>query len=215
MERLALREKGVSAEKAAKNVKVVFCVSLIVAPAIFIPIQVWILYLAYTGAHTIYVSAFGIGRIMAVGLGLTWLVIGYVLPKSKQNTMVGLRTEWTLSCETTWNKTHKLAGMVMTVYGIISIIISLFVFEGFIAVWVSLGGFIIITIPLIIYSYIIYKQEREKERERGIMRRSIFIIGWNRLATSHNRTVYAAPLCGLGCATFQRFKLCNSPNCFL
>jgi uncharacterized membrane protein len=72
--------------------------------------------------------------------------------------MVGIRTKWTLENEEVWYKTHRLGGVMIMIYGIISSVLSLTVLNDVIALYTALGGFIAITIALIIYSYVIIKK---------------------------------------------------------
>lgn len=49
------------------------------------------------------------------------IAIGNVLPKSSSNWFVGVRTPWTLSSDYTWTKTHRLAGWLFVLSGIIGL----------------------------------------------------------------------------------------------
>ena len=87
-------------------------------------------------------------------VGLTFVIIGNYMPKIKQNTTVGIKTSWTLNNEVVWFKTHRFAGKIWFVGGI------LLMFVGFIPVkYVAVPLLVILTtlvvIP-IVYSYVIY-----------------------------------------------------------
>ena len=47
----------------------------------------------------------------------------------------------------------------MLLYGIVIVLMSLFIFDGVVSLLISLGGLIAIIIPLVIYSRYVYKQE--------------------------------------------------------
>lgn len=51
--------------------------------------------------------------------GLLMVVIGTVLGKIRPNWFVGIRTPWTLSSKTSWEKTHRAAGKILTVGGVL------------------------------------------------------------------------------------------------
>jgi len=51
--------------------------------------------------------------------GILFIVLGNVLPKTRFNYVVGVRTPWTLSDERVWDRTHRLAGPVMMLGGLI------------------------------------------------------------------------------------------------
>ena len=49
------------------------------------------------------------------------IAIGNYLPKTKSNWFVGVRTPWTLTSDYTWTKTHRLAGWLLVISGIIGL----------------------------------------------------------------------------------------------
>lgn len=75
-------------------------------------------------------------------LSVLFIVLGNYLPKTRQNSAVGVRTKKTLSDERVWEKTHRLAGYLMTAAGVISLVIS---FLG-----LALLAFVILTTALIV-----------------------------------------------------------------
>ena len=52
-------------------------------------------------------------------LGLLFIAIGNWMPKIKQNTTLGIKIKWTLYNEENWNKTHRFAGFVWVIGGVI------------------------------------------------------------------------------------------------
>ncbi len=49
------------------------------------------------------------------------IAIGNYLPKTRSNWYIGVRTPWTLSSDYTWTKTHRLAGWLFVISGIIGL----------------------------------------------------------------------------------------------
>ena len=103
---------------------------------------------------SIYGAALGlIGNSTRIGLvmvGIVFLVVGNYLPKTKQNYTVGIRLPWTLDSEENWNKTHRLAGRLWVLGGLIILVnsfLSWAVFYVFIAVLLGM-----VLVP-IFYSY--------------------------------------------------------------
>ena len=78
----------------------------------------------------IYANALGykisVESIMPVFVGILFFVLGFILPKCKQNYTIGIKLPWTLHDEENWNKTHKLAGKLWIYGGIIMIVSGLF-----------------------------------------------------------------------------------------
>ena len=106
----------------------------------------------------IYANALGykisVESIMPVFMGVLFLVLGFILPKCKQNYTIGIKLPWTLHDEENWNKTHKLAGKLWIYGGIIMIVSGLFNLT-FIFVTII---FALVIIPTV-YSFLIYKNK--------------------------------------------------------
>ena len=54
-----------------------------------------------------------------------FIIIGNYLPKARQNYTIGIKIPWTLANEENWNRTHRLAGYLWMICGILMILISL------------------------------------------------------------------------------------------
>ena len=52
-------------------------------------------------------------------LGLLFIAMGNWLPKVKQNSTLGIKIKWTLYNEENWNKTHRFAGFVWVIGGVL------------------------------------------------------------------------------------------------
>ena len=107
----------------------------------------------------IYANALGykisVESIMPVFMGILFFVLGFILPKCKQNYTIGIKLPWTLHDEKNWNKTHKLAGKLWICGGIIMIVSGLFNLT-FIFVTII---FALVIIPTV-YSYLLYRKQK-------------------------------------------------------
>ena len=90
-------------------------------------------------------------------MGLLFIFMGYLLAKAKRNFFIGIRTPWTLSSDTVWNKTHALGSKLFIASGIITLF-GVF-FGGIIAMLFLLIPLLGSAIFLIFYSYFLYHQE--------------------------------------------------------
>jgi len=118
----------------------------------------WIIPILSVVLFTItYATALGkevrIEVIMPVVFGLVFTIIGNYLPKCKQNYTIGIKIPWTLNSEENWNRTHRLAGWIWTIGGLL-IMLSGF-FGGF---WCFLGVTLLMVFVPLIYSYILYRR---------------------------------------------------------
>ena len=83
-------------------------------------------------------------------LGMMFIIIGNYLPKARQNYTIGIKIPWTLANEENWNRTHRLAGYLWMICGILMIIISL---TRFVPTEWLVGIFLIMVLIPCIYSY--------------------------------------------------------------
>ena len=104
-----------------------------------------------------YATALGkelrIEVIMPIIIGLLLTIVGNYMPKCRQNYTIGIKLPWTLNSEENWNKTHRFAGRLWTVCGLVMILTGFF------------GGFpIFLVIALLmafaptIYSYVLHRK---------------------------------------------------------
>ena len=87
-------------------------------------------------------------------MGVLFILIGNYLPKTKQSYTMGIKLPWTLNSEENWNRTHRLAGYLWVLGGLLFIVMS---FVG----W-SLAAFLIILAVMVlvptVYSYLLYRK---------------------------------------------------------
>lgn len=90
-------------------------------------------------------------------MGVLFIAIGFMLRKAKRNFFIGIRTPWTLSSDSVWDKTHQLGSILFMVSGALAIIGGLF--GGMTAFWLMFVPLIGSSLFLVIYSYVLYRQE--------------------------------------------------------
>jgi uncharacterized membrane protein len=105
--------------------------------------------LGYTG--------FKMSSSMLPAIGLLFILIGFILRKAKRNFFIGIRTPWTLSSESVWDKTHQLGAILFMASGVLTIIGGFF--GGMAAIWFFLVPLVGSTIFLLVYSYMLYQRE--------------------------------------------------------
>ena len=140
---------GLNADPKKKNAKgVVRSAGLLMIPVISIIVCPITFYMSmgYEAPIQIVIPAL---------LGVLFLFIGNYLPKCKQNYTVGIKLPWTLNNEDNWNKTHRLAGFIWIIGGIV-FIASAFVGEAF--KYVFFPCIIAMVFVPMICSYILYRK---------------------------------------------------------
>lgn len=110
----------------------------------------------------IYGAALGVefntAFIMSFIVGIIFIVIGNYLPKCRQNYTVGIKLPWTLASENNWIKTHRFAGPLWVVGGIV-IIVTAFLKS----LWIMTAIIVFTSVLPMIYSYIYYVKNEKKQ----------------------------------------------------
>jgi uncharacterized membrane protein len=115
-------------------------------------------------AHVIViVKALGVQidivSILSLGTGFLFLIIGNFLPKTRFNYFMGVRTPWTLSDERVWDKTHRMAGPLFMLAGLVVILAACLLPQA----WqtnILLSAALSASLISCVYSYIVSKRLR-------------------------------------------------------
>ena len=97
-------------------------------------------------------------RVLPIGVGVLFIVIGNLLPRARPNWFIGLRTPWTLSSDRVWEKTHRFGGRIFVAGGILLIIAALFSAQW--AHFVLFAVVLLCSAGAFIYSYLEWKREQ-------------------------------------------------------
>lgn len=114
------------------------------------------LFLIFSAQHQNFTNP----NLIFVFVGLMYLVFGNYFKTIKANYFIGIRTPWTLESETVWKETHRLAGKLWLVGGLLVIISALFLDDKMnVLTFFIITG--IITLVPAVYSYFIFKKENK------------------------------------------------------
>ena len=91
--------------------------------------------------------------VMPVLVGLVLTIVGNYLPKCKQNYTIGIKIPWTLDSEENWNRTHRFAGRLWVVCGLVLMLTGFF--GGF---WVFLPVVLVMVLVPLGYSYLLHRK---------------------------------------------------------
>ena len=89
-------------------------------------------------------------------MGAVMIVIGNYLPKTRRNYIIGIRLPWTLENDENWSKTHRLAGKIWVLGGLL---LFLNAFVQLYVYWVFFLTFFLVVLIPSIYSYQLSKSE--------------------------------------------------------
>ena len=110
-----------------------------------------------TLAWSLGYTGFRLSTALLPAMGLLFIFIGFMLRRAKRNFFIGIRTPWTLSSDTVWEKTHQLGAILFMASGALAFIGGLF--GGMTAFWLLFVPLIGSVIFLLVYSYVLYQRE--------------------------------------------------------
>ena len=132
----------------------------VTVPAKMRKLYAWIVpALSFIVQGSIYANALGIVKnsptLVTAFLGMLFIVIGNYLPKTKRNYTIGIRLPWTLSDDKKWYKTHRMAGKLWVLGGLLILL------ESFVQVAMPYVMGVVIAIMIIapmIYSFLLSRK---------------------------------------------------------
>ena len=92
-------------------------------------------------------------------LGLLFIAVGNWLPKIKQNSTLGIKIKWTLYNEENWNKTHRVAGFVWVIGGVIFCLMG-FVAEKALLFLLPIQIILLAVVPMV-YSWNLARKQKQ------------------------------------------------------
>ena len=111
-------------------------------------------------AATIYPYNLGyrqnISFVAELFLGMLLIVTGNYLPKARQNYTIGIRIPWTLANEENWNRTHRFAGYLWMICGILTVVLTLC---GVIRMTLLIVSVAVIVIAPCVYSFWLHERK--------------------------------------------------------
>ncbi len=90
-------------------------------------------------------------------MALMFIIIGNYLPKCRQNYTIGIKVKWALANEENWNATHRFAGRVWVIGGIVLLFCALLP-EKY-AMATMLAAIVPLAVIPTLYSWLYYKKQ--------------------------------------------------------
>ncbi|QWC56081.1 DUF1648 domain-containing protein [Erythrobacter sp. 3-20A1M] len=104
--------------------------------------------------------------LVIVGVGVLFIVIGNMLPKSRPGFFVGIRTPWTLTDTDNWIATHRLGGKLFMAAGAAILLTVILPFAPSTRAGIMIGATVAAALLPAIYSWFFWHRSR-KEGETG------------------------------------------------
>ena len=98
-------------------------------------------------------------KITCILMGILFIFLGNVIPKTKLNGTIGLRCTYSMYNDVTWSKSNRFGGFALVIVGIITSLI----FNGVISMILMMVYLIASVTVMIMYAKKIYDREKGKE----------------------------------------------------
>ena len=123
-------------------------------------------FLSWFMSFLIYSQALGkevsIGTWMSAFFSLLFLIAGNYLPKVRQNRTLGIKIKWTLQNEENWNLTHRLAGKIWVMCGVLQLLAGFILPENAVFAVLMILTAIAVIVPTV-YSWQLSKKQSSEE----------------------------------------------------
>ena len=153
---LAMAKLSSKQEENGSNNKNVCIVTGIASLALFNAMTVYFLYADFNSFVNLSSIALDINQLLFELLGVSMVLLGNIMPKLRMNSVVGLRTVWSIKNETAWKKSQRFGGISFIVGGIIIIIVC-FLTKGFSCFWWTMSIVAVLLIINTCYTYTLSK----------------------------------------------------------
>ena len=110
------------------------------------------LYTSFTQAENLNALSLDISQIECILLGILMIVLGNVMPKLKRNSVIGLRTPWSMKNDDVWRKCQRFGGISFIIAGILCVAAG-FAVRGVGCLFWMLGILLTDTAVCVYYSY--------------------------------------------------------------
>ena len=154
---LAMAKLSSKQEENGSNNKNVCIVTGIASLALFNAMTFYFVYADFNSIENLSSIALDLNQLVFGLLGIAMIILGNIMPKLRMNSVVGLRTVWSIKNETAWKKSQRFGGISFIVGGIIIIIVC-FLTKGFSCFWWTMSIVAVLLIIDICYTYTLSKK---------------------------------------------------------
>ncbi len=111
----------------------------------------------YIGALNLPISVNMIGNLF---VGIVFIVVGNYMPKTRQNYTIGIKIPWALNDAENWNKTHRFAGVIWLICGVVLVI------NAFLdIIWIVPASIAAAALLPTAYSFLLFMKKNKNEEK--------------------------------------------------
>ena len=132
--------------------------------AVLTLLQAWLLFVVSRAAEPGgEVTGAGLERLPFILVGLLFVVMGNIMPKTRRNGLIGFRVSWSMYNDETWRRVHRFGGRAMVLTGILVMIAAAAIPSPLAAIIVLLAFLTGALIVTLVYARRVYTEEKAKE----------------------------------------------------
>lgn len=154
---LAAAKYSAKQESEGENNENVCIITGIVCLILFNVMTCYFLYTDFNKVENLSEVSLDLNQISFAILGISLIIVGNIMPKIRQNSVIGLRTGWSMKNEVTWKKSQRFGGISSIIAGILIILLCLLT-RGITCFLGSIGIILAMVIIDIYYTYQIAKK---------------------------------------------------------
>lgn len=154
---LAMAKLGAKQEEHGKNNENVIIIGGILVLILFNTLNGYSLYTAFNKVENLSSVPLDIYQLIFGIVGVLMIVVGNIMPKLRMNSIVGLRTHWSMKNEVTWKKCQRIGGISFIVGGIVIVGVCI-AMKGTLCLLSVLGIWIILIVIDVLFTYKISKK---------------------------------------------------------
>jgi len=129
-------------------------------------VQAWLLLRVFRAASGGTVTGDVLDRLPFLLLGLIFIVLGNIMPKTRRNGFIGFRVSWSMYNDETWRRTHRFSGYVMVVTGVLMVLAAALISPPLAVTAVLLALSAAALLVTLAYARKVYTEEKERSENR-------------------------------------------------
>ena len=149
---LGMARYSAKQEEGGKNNENVCIIAGIAVLILFNATTGYFLYTDFKQVEHLSSVALDVNQLVFGILGISMIIIGNIMPKARMNSVMGLRTSWSMKNEITWKKSQRFGGISFIIGGI-AIVVVCFLNRGIACFWWTIGIFALLLVVDVCYTY--------------------------------------------------------------
>lgn len=148
---LAMAKWSARQEEGGENNEKVLTAAGIVTMAVQNVLNAYALYTDYNKVEDLSSVPINIVQLLFGLMGIFMIIIGNIMPKLRMNSLIGLRTKWSMKDEATWKKSQRFGGITFIIGGIVVIVICCLT-KGMSCFWYNMGVIAVLLVADVCYT---------------------------------------------------------------